>query len=62
MTEKQTLLDLQGAMLVGLAKLEDQLRFFDPRGSDEEHEFLIKKMAMYRDNLETVVKRLEELN
>lgn len=61
MTEKQTLLDLQRAMLTALAKLEDQLKLFDPKGSDEEHEFLIKKMAMYRDNLDAILKRLEEL-
>lgn len=62
MSEKETLLGLQRAMTAGLAKLESQLLVFDPKGDDEEHEFLIKKMAMYRDNLADIRKRLNELN
>jgi len=62
MSEKDMLLGLQRAMAEGLAKLELQLFVFDPKGDDEEHEFLIKKMAMYRDNLATIRQRLQELD
>lgn len=62
MSEKDMLLGLQRAMTEGLTKLELQLFVFDPKGDDEEHEFLIKKMAMYRDNLVTIRQRLQELD
>ena len=62
MSEKEMLLSLQRAMTDGLAKLELQLLVFDPKADDEEHDFLIRKMAMYRDNLITIRQRLNELD
>ena len=62
MSEKDMLLSLQQAMTEGLAKLELQLLVFDPKGDDEEHQFLIKKLVMYRNNLATIRQRLQELD
>jgi hypothetical protein len=57
--ERQLLLELKAFLVKAIDMVDDQLIFTDPSVSQRDYDFLIDKVKMYRDNLETINKSLE---